>query len=166
MKMKWRSLFCLLTCLLMQNLVSGDGVKGVFSVDKKADQFFFICELGNWQHLNESKISLSYKDRESGDYYCGPEASYITVTVKFRTCETCIELDAPSLSIVIVGNILATFFVAYAVYSITGQPKNKSFSGNKASDKVTLLNGEQDTYQQLNPGQSAEYSRLKGGRRA
>ncbi|KAK2831137.1 hypothetical protein Q7C36_016223 [Tachysurus vachellii] len=162
--MKWRSLFCLLTCLLMQNLVYGE--KTEISVAKKADQFVFTCSKGNWQHLSENLFSLSYKDTESGDYKCGTDVDYITVTVKFRTCESCIELDALSLSAVIVGNILATFFVAYAVYSITGQPKNKSFSGNKASDKVTLLNGEQDTYQQLNPGQSAEYSRLKGGRRA
>ncbi|XP_026994509.1 T-cell surface glycoprotein CD3 gamma chain-like [Tachysurus fulvidraco] len=164
MKMKWRSLLCLLTCLLMQNLVYGDEE---ISVKKNGDQFVFTCAKGTWHHGNASNtLSLSYKDGKSGDYKCGPEENYITVTVKFRTCESCIELNESSLSIVIVGNLLATFFIAYAVYSITGQPKNKSFSGNKASDKVNLLNGEQDTYQPLNPGQSAEYSRLKGGRRA
>ncbi|MCJ8739825.1 hypothetical protein PDJAM_G00051830 [Pangasius djambal] len=83
-----------------------------------------------------------------------------------RACENCIDLDVTALSVVVVGNLLATFLIAWAVYSITGQPKGKIFSGNKASDKVNLLsNGDRDTYQQLTPGQNSEYSGLVGVRK-
>ncbi|KAG7322052.1 hypothetical protein KOW79_014910 [Hemibagrus wyckioides] len=161
--MKWGCFFCLLPCLLMQDLVSG---AEPISVTKSLGVFQFTCMKWSSLEENEKLLNLSYKDGDSGDYICEHDGKSITLTVRFRTCENCIQLDAPALSAVIVGNIVATFFVAFAVYSIAGESKGKSFSGNKASDKVNLLtNGETDTYQQLNPGQSAEYSRLKGGRR-
>ncbi|KAK3561352.1 hypothetical protein QTP86_030643, partial [Hemibagrus guttatus] len=124
--------------------------KGQITVKKSGDVYVFECN--KWLNLyNEpsNQFNLSYKDENSGDYKCEIKDNNITMTVKFRTCESCIELDKTSLIAVILGNIVATFFVAFAVYSITGQSKGKSFSGNKASDKVNLLNnGETDTYQQ------------------
>lgn len=54
-------------------------------VEKKPDHFVFNCKKGDWEKGNGSKMSLSYKDGMSGDYKCGPEESYLTVTVKFRS---------------------------------------------------------------------------------
>ncbi|KAB5550123.1 hypothetical protein PHYPO_G00050090 [Pangasianodon hypophthalmus] len=118
--MKWRSLFFLFTCLLMQKLVSGDGEP------------------------------FTYRRTPTG-YDLTLKRVNIQLLVQFRTCENCIDLDITALSFVIVGNLLATVLIAWAVYSITGQPKGRNFSGNKASDKVNLIsNGERDTYQVWN----------------
>ncbi|XP_053503568.1 T-cell surface glycoprotein CD3 gamma chain [Ictalurus furcatus] len=165
--MKWRSLLFLFTCLLMQKLVSGQEKTAVFTLKQKLNDFEFSCKNGKWQIPADDTgvLKLYYKDEDSGDYQCedtSTEGKFSKITVKFRTCDNCIELDTPALTAIIVGNILATFLIAFAVYSITAQPKGKNFSGNKASDKVNLItNGDRDTYQQLNPGQNSEYSRLE-----
>ncbi|KAF4085766.1 hypothetical protein AMELA_G00098520 [Ameiurus melas] len=164
--MKWRSLFFLFTCLLMQELVSGEAEKEPFTLKKKFNEFEFSCKNGKLVTSDDNRrdvITLSYKDEDSGQFSCEiNEIKVSEITVKFRTCDNCIQLDTPALTAIIVGNILATFLIAFAVYSITAQPKGKNFSGNKASDKVNLItNGDRDTYQQLNPGQNSEYSRLE-----
>nr|NP_001187238.1 CD3 gamma/delta precursor [Ictalurus punctatus]ACN96560.1 CD3 gamma/delta [Ictalurus punctatus] len=161
--MKWRSLLFLFTCLLMQKLVSGQENE-LFKVKKTQDLFTFRCNNGKWNLENGNtpdEINLPYKDLNSV-YTCSKNEKIYEITIKFRTCDNCIELDTPALTAIIVGNILATFLIAFAVYSITAQPKGKNFSGNKASDKVNLItNGDRETYQQLNPGQNSEYSRLE-----
>ncbi|XP_026799120.3 T-cell surface glycoprotein CD3 delta chain [Pangasianodon hypophthalmus] len=164
--MKWRSLFFLFTCLLMQKLVSGDGEP--FTYRRTPTGYDLTCSGGKWESENlNNTLPLEYKDENSKEYVCRPEkGDPIQLLVQFRTCENCIDLDITALSFVIVGNLLATVLIAWAVYSITGQPKGRNFSGNKASDKVNLIsNGERDTYQQLTPGQNSEYSGLVGVRK-
>ncbi|XP_053363539.1 T-cell surface glycoprotein CD3 delta chain-like [Clarias gariepinus] len=171
--MKWKILIFHFTCLLMQKLVSGQDKDGEISMTKISNLFVFKCTNGEFKYQNETtspELKLIYEEKDSKEYMCvksgDPQTPLSTILVKFRTCDNCIELDAPSLSAIIVGNLVATFLIAFAVYSITRQPKGRNFTGNKASDKVNLLpNGEGDTYQPLTPGQNSEYSRLDGVRK-
>ncbi|KAF7699703.1 T-cell surface glycoprotein CD3 delta chain-like [Silurus meridionalis] len=159
--MKWRTLLFLFTCFLMQKVIFGDDEP--ITVKKGIGSFKFTCTKGNWaSDWVEKEITLDNKDEDSGEYKCGVENSdEKTITIRFRTCDNCIEIDAPSLTGIIVGNLVTTFLIGYAVYSIVSQPKGKTFSGNKASDKVNLIpNGDRETYQPLAAGQSSEYSRL------
>ncbi|KAL6471991.1 hypothetical protein MHYP_G00206410 [Metynnis hypsauchen] len=75
-------------------------------------------------------------------------------------------MNFTAIAAIATGNLLATILIGVAVYSLSAQPKGKSFSGNKASDKEHLIrNGDGDTYQPLAPGQKSEYQTLGGARR-
>ncbi|KAI5625413.1 hypothetical protein C0J50_14959, partial [Silurus asotus] len=104
-------------------------------VKKEKGRFVVTCTKGNWVPAQADKeITLDNKDESSGEYTCGEENNddkFKTITIRFRTCDNCIEIDAPSLTGIIVGNIVTTFLIGYAVYSIVSQPKGKTFSGNK-----------------------------------
>ncbi|XP_048837050.1 T-cell surface glycoprotein CD3 gamma chain-like [Brienomyrus brachyistius] len=108
-------------------------------------------------------LVLDYNDAASGEYHCISDSTNVTILVKFRTCDNCIQLDIGSLMGLIIGDILATFFIGAAVYLVVSQPKARAYgsSYSKASDRQNLIQNQQnDTYMPLQ-GHSSEYSKLE-----
>ncbi|CAM5121738.1 unnamed protein product [Natator depressus] len=76
--------------------------------------------------------------------------------VYFRMCQNCIELDAATISGIVVADIIATVLLAIAVYCITGQDSGRLL---RASDRQNLIANEQ-LYQPLGERDNEQYSRL------
>lgn len=63
--------------------------------------------------------NLPYKDENTGEYTCtksGDGGGSLSIYVKFRTCDNCIELDTTSIAGMAIGNLVATCVVGVAVY--------------------------------------------------
>ncbi|NWR75683.1 CD3D protein, partial [Centropus unirufus] len=60
--------------------------------------------------------------------------------VHYRMCQNCIEVDVPTISGIVVADVIATVFLAVAVYCITGQDKGRL---SRASDRQNLIANEQ-----------------------
>ncbi|KAI4879548.1 hypothetical protein NFI96_030825, partial [Prochilodus magdalenae] len=134
----------------------------VIMFTKNADWTELRCTGGMWdsnipEHDQFKHIDVDFKKDTKFIKTCynkeptkdgEPIPTPVQVYVKVRTCDTCLELDPLTLAAIFGGSILTTALIAVAVYSLSAQPKGKSFSGNKASDRVNLIpNGEGDTYQ-------------------
>ncbi|NWH27409.1 CD3G protein, partial [Grus americana] len=52
-----------------------------------------------------------------------------SLQVHYRMCQNCIEVDAPTISGIVVADVVATVFLAVAVYCITGQDKGRMSRG-------------------------------------
>ncbi|NXD86977.1 CD3G protein, partial [Halcyon senegalensis] len=63
-----------------------------------------------------------------------------TLQVYYRMCQNCIEVDAPTISGIVVADVIATAFLAVAVYCVTGQDKGRM---SRASDRQNLIANEQ-----------------------
>uniref|UniRef100_A0A3B1KCG6 CD3 gamma/delta subunit Ig-like domain-containing protein n=1 Tax=Astyanax mexicanus TaxID=7994 RepID=A0A3B1KCG6_ASTMX len=123
------------------------------------------CTGGEWKSGN-STLEIKLRDDSVHTDTCtknkdGKSEIHANLYVKVRTAANLIEMDVLTLSLIIGGNIVMYFLLGGVVYSLSSQPRaQRTFSGNKASDKQVLIqNGERDTYQQLNANKS-EYSAL------
>lgn len=106
--------------------------------------------------INEDSTELNL-GAETGDprgvYECTVGYS---VQVYFRMCQNCIELDAATISGIVVADVIATVFLAIAVYCITSQESGRHL---RASDRQNLIANEQ-LYQPLGERDNEQYSRL------
>ncbi|NXF38497.1 CD3D protein, partial [Nyctibius bracteatus] len=77
-----------------------------------------------------------------GTYKCRTEGrpESPSLQVYYRMCQNCIEVDAPTISGIVVADVVATVFLAVAVYCITGQAKGRM---SRASDRQNLIANEQ-----------------------
>ncbi|XP_074018461.1 T-cell surface glycoprotein CD3 gamma chain-like [Numenius arquata] len=109
--------------------------------------------VGNTTQLDLGRIY----DDPRGSYMCraGRKASP-PLQVHYRMCQNCIEVDAPTISGIVVADVIATVFLAVAVYCITGQDKGRM---SRASDRQNLIANEQ-LYQPLGERDDGQYSRL------
>ncbi|XP_034610799.1 T-cell surface glycoprotein CD3 delta chain-like [Trachemys scripta elegans] len=106
--------------------------------------------LGN----NSTELNLGAEaDDPRGVYRCNDSTP---VQVYFRMCQNCIELDAATISGIVVADVIATVFLAIAVYCITGQDSGRRL---RASDRQNLIANEQ-LYQPLGERDNEQYSRL------
>ncbi|KAF1476668.1 T-cell surface glycoprotein CD3 delta chain, partial [Pygoscelis antarcticus] len=66
-----------------------------------------------------------------GIYRCETESKkqIRPLQVHYRMCQNCIEVDAPTISGIVVADVVATIFLAVAVYCITGQDKGRMSRG-------------------------------------
>ncbi|KAF1450558.1 CD3D protein, partial [Pygoscelis papua] len=66
-----------------------------------------------------------------GIYRCETESKQRSppLQVHYRMCQNCIEVDAPTISGIVVADVVATIFLAVAVYCITGQDKGRMSRG-------------------------------------
>ncbi|KFO92324.1 T-cell surface glycoprotein CD3 gamma chain, partial [Buceros rhinoceros silvestris] len=107
---------------------------------------------------NVTRLDLgSAYDDPRGIYACeinGKRSS--SLQVHYRMCQNCIEVDAPTISGIVVADVVATIFLAVAVYCITGQDKGRM---SRASDRQNLIANEQ-LYQPLGERDDGQYSRL------
>ncbi|NWW88401.1 CD3D protein, partial [Rhynochetos jubatus] len=51
--------------------------------------------------------------------------------VYYRMCQNCIEVDAPTISGIVIADVIATVFLAVAVYCITGHDKGRMSRGER-----------------------------------
>ncbi|XP_062409174.1 T-cell surface glycoprotein CD3 delta chain-like [Sardina pilchardus] len=165
-------------------LLIGTAEGGAFSITAQKDKegVKLTCTKGNhWKHNgvyynDTATISLEYQDDKSGEYECFSTPvddddvaadSLGTYHVRFRTCDSCIQLDAPALAGIVVGNVVATVLIGVAVYFISTQSKGSSLPSNKASkesDRRNLISNDQ-TYQPLGPHGRDDYDVLHTRRR-
>ncbi|NWZ58169.1 CD3D protein, partial [Haliaeetus albicilla] len=66
-----------------------------------------------------------------GVYVCQLEGrnEHSELQVHYRMCQNCIEVDASTISGIVVADVVATIFLAVAVYCITGQDKGRMSRG-------------------------------------
>ncbi|NXL64979.1 CD3D protein, partial [Chordeiles acutipennis] len=65
-----------------------------------------------------------------GTYTCETESrKKRSLQVHYRMCQNCIEVDAPTISGIVITDVVATVFLAIAVYCITGQDKGHMSRG-------------------------------------
>ncbi|XP_024063120.1 T-cell surface glycoprotein CD3 delta chain-like [Terrapene carolina triunguis] len=103
---------------------------------------------------NSTELNLGAEaDDPRGVYMCNDGSA---VQVYFRMCQNCIELDAATISGIVVADVIATVFLAIAVYCITGQDSGRRL---RASDRQNLIANEQ-LYQPLGERDNEQYSRL------
>ncbi|XP_061074404.1 T-cell surface glycoprotein CD3 delta chain-like [Conger conger] len=150
-------IFCSFDSLAISTKEAGDGVKITCTNSEiwhKDDAFY----------RNASELELQYSDDNSGEYSCVKGEIKHNILVKFRTCDNCIALDTGTVVGIIVGEVVATLLIGWAVYLLASQPQGKVFNqANKASDRQNLIQNQQNdsTYQQLSHGNSSEYSHLE-----
>ncbi|XP_061448649.1 T-cell surface glycoprotein CD3 gamma chain-like [Rhineura floridana] len=115
--------------------------------------------------------ALSHTDKElplgfavddpRGFYECNNSKTTDSLHVFFRMCQNCIHLNLATILGVLVASIVATFFLAVAVYCIAAE---KPGQRSQASDKQTLLANEQ-LYQPLGDRSNGQYSHLQAAKR-
>ncbi|KFW70983.1 T-cell surface glycoprotein CD3 delta chain, partial [Pygoscelis adeliae] len=109
------------------------------------------------ENVTQLHLGAVYDDPR-GMYRCETESKKQSspLQVHYRMCQNCIEVDAPTISGIVVADVVATIFLAVAVYCITGQDKGRM---SRASDRQNLIANEQ-LYQPLGERDDAQYSRL------
>ncbi|XP_043936825.1 T-cell surface glycoprotein CD3 gamma chain [Protopterus annectens] len=128
---------------------------------KKNDEKLKLVETSN---LNHTLIAGSVNDEENinGFYECeDEEKKSANIYLFYRRCENCVEMDASTISGIVVADIVATLLIAVAVYCISGQDKSKT---SRASDKQNLIAHDQ-LYQPLRDRVEDSYSHIGVGRR-
>ncbi|NXT42444.1 CD3D protein, partial [Pelecanoides urinatrix] len=112
---------------------------------------------GNRMEGVEEQLDLgSVYDDPRGIYTCDTGDEKKSLQVHYRMCQNCIEVDAPTISGIVIADVVATVFLAVAVYCITGQDKGRM---SRASDRQNLIANEQ-LYQPLGERDDGQYSRL------
>ncbi|KYO47904.1 T-cell surface glycoprotein CD3 delta chain [Alligator mississippiensis] len=134
------------------------------SVDMRNTHLVLKCpEFSTWKKdsvelpVNASELDLGPSVNDPrGVYTCSKGNNQHTMKVHVRMCQNCIELDAATISGIVVADIVATIFLAIAVYCITGQERGHL---SRASDRQNLIANEQ-LYQPLGERDDGHYSRL------
>ncbi|XP_006037428.1 T-cell surface glycoprotein CD3 delta chain [Alligator sinensis] len=106
-------------------------------------------------NVSELDLGPSVNDPR-GVYTCSSDNNNHVMKVHVRMCQNCIELDAATISGIVIADIIATIFLAIAVYCITGQERGHL---SRASDRQNLIANEQ-LYQPLGERDDGHYSRL------
>ncbi|XP_062450617.1 T-cell surface glycoprotein CD3 delta chain [Rhea pennata] len=109
-------------------------------------------EVGNGSRL---ELGSAYDDPR-GVYTCQWQGGSASLQVHYRMCQNCIEVDAATVSGIVVADVVATVFLAIAVYCITGHDQGRM---SRASDRQNLIANEQ-LYQPLGERDDGQYSRL------
>ncbi|NWW63409.1 CD3D protein, partial [Eulacestoma nigropectus] len=74
-----------------------------------------------------------------GLYVCETGGQRKSLQVHYRMCQNCIEVDAPTISGIVIADVVATLFLAVAVYCITGHDRGHT---SRASDRQNLIANE------------------------
>ncbi|NXU50716.1 CD3D protein, partial [Turnix velox] len=74
-----------------------------------------------------------------GTYTCGPDGKSPPLQVHYRMCQNCIEVDIPTISGIVVADVVATIFLAVAVYCITSQDKGRMSRGEEGESPAGFL---------------------------
>ncbi|KFQ20017.1 T-cell surface glycoprotein CD3 delta chain, partial [Mesitornis unicolor] len=156
--------------LLASLAVASWGVRGQTVIVKEVNgKVFLKCKTdsqnqiiwrkdGNWiDNTTELDLGAIYDDPR-GIYTCETEGVKASTPLQlhYRMCQNCIEVDAPTISGIVIADVVATVLLAVAVYCITGHDKGRM---SRASDRQNLIANEQ-VYQPLGERDDGQYSRL------
>ncbi|KAM6400286.1 T-cell surface glycoprotein CD3 gamma chain-like [Rhynochetos jubatus] len=154
--------------LLASLAVASRGVRGQQVVVKEASgKVFLQCGTveGQVVWLKDGNSITNTTQLDLGAVYNDPRGIYECEVggkmskpfqVYYRMCQNCIEVDAPTISGIVIADVIATVFLAVAVYCITGHDKGRM---SRASDRQNLIANEQ-LYQPLGEREDGQYSRL------
>uniref|UniRef100_A0A8C6YV95 CD3 delta subunit of T-cell receptor complex n=2 Tax=Nothoprocta TaxID=8806 RepID=A0A8C6YV95_NOTPE len=145
-----------LTPLLARILRAAKGVAGAVLVKEASGRVALQCDAGkdaavSWWRRGEPVGSGPRL--ELGAAHDDPRGLY---TCRVSVCQNCIELDAATISGIVVADVVATVFLAIAVYCISGHDKGRL---SRASDRQNLIANDQ-LYQPLGERNDGQYSRL------
>ncbi|XP_014740154.1 PREDICTED: T-cell surface glycoprotein CD3 gamma chain-like [Sturnus vulgaris] len=154
--------------LLASLAVASWGVRGQIYVKEFSGKVFLECvqsKTGDksitwWKDGSsvgqEAQLDLStVYDDPRGLYVCETGGQKISLQVHYRMCQNCIEVDAPTISGIVIADVLATLLLAVAVYCISGHDRSHT---SRASDRQNLIANE--LYQPLGERENEQYSRL------
>ncbi|XP_054458039.1 T-cell surface glycoprotein CD3 delta chain-like isoform X2 [Anoplopoma fimbria] len=122
---------------------------------------------------DEGLEKLEYKDENTGEYFCVDSKNNdvkAKLFVKFRTCDNCIELDAGSITGMVIGNVVATAVIGVSVYLLASQARiGPVTSHKKSSDRPRPVPNNvgrepNDHYQSLKVRQKETYDVLNTAR--
>ncbi|XP_066420433.1 T-cell surface glycoprotein CD3 gamma chain-like [Molothrus aeneus] len=156
--------------LLASLAVASWGVRGQIFVKEFSGKVFLECVRGQGKNItwwrdgsivgHEAQLDLSgVYDDPRGLYTCETGDKMISLQVHYRMCQNCIEVDAPTISGIVIADVVATLFLAVAVYCISGHNRGHT---SRASDKQNLISNE--LYQPLGEREEEQYSRLAPAR--
>ncbi|KAF1417856.1 T-cell surface glycoprotein CD3 delta chain, partial [Spheniscus magellanicus] len=165
----WRARALGAWALLASLAVASWGVRGQEVIVKEASgKVFLQCITSSQSQItwlksgtrieNVTQLDLgAVYDDPRGIYTCttGSDKKSVSLQVHYRMCQNCIEVDAPTISGIVVADVVATIFLAVAVYCITGQDKGRM---SRASDRQNLIANE--LYQPLGERDDGQYSQL------
>ncbi|XP_050766880.1 T-cell surface glycoprotein CD3 gamma chain-like isoform X2 [Gymnogyps californianus] len=166
----WRGRALGAWALLASLAAASWGVRGENIIVKEASgKVFLQCVTGSQSEviwLKDGKTIGNTTQLDLGAVYDDPRGTYTCETesgrksfhlqLHYRMCQNCIEVDAPTISGIVIADVVATVFLAVAVYCITGQDKGRM---SRASDRQNLIANEQ-LYQPLGERDDGQYSRL------
>ncbi|KFP25751.1 T-cell surface glycoprotein CD3 delta chain, partial [Colius striatus] len=126
----------------------------------KPTQIMWWKDGNNIENKTQLDLGAIYSDPR-GVYVCEIEGGKKSspLQVHYRMCQNCIEVDAPTISGIVVADVIATMLLAVAVYCITGHKGRLS----RASDRQNLIANEQ-LYQPLGERNEGQYSQLAPAR--
>ncbi|NXP23942.1 CD3D protein, partial [Scytalopus superciliaris] len=75
-----------------------------------------------------------------GLYTCDLESKSTKLQVHYRMCQNCIEVDAATISGIVIADVVATALLAVAVYCVTGHNRGHM---SRASDRQNLIANDQ-----------------------
>ncbi|KAK1147721.1 T-cell surface glycoprotein CD3 delta chain-like isoform X1 [Acipenser oxyrinchus oxyrinchus] len=165
MAVGWVFITSLITALLLVELVNmqnaAETVPDIKVESEGEEDIKLTCENGKWVN-NDSELSLKNEDSNSNEYACVKGEKKHRIYVKFRTCNNCLQLEAGTVSGIVVGDVIATVLIAVAVYCVSSQQKSGGYIGNKASDRQNLLmnDGNNMVYEPLRERDDGAYSKL------
>ncbi|XP_074891226.1 T-cell surface glycoprotein CD3 delta chain isoform X2 [Buteo buteo] len=155
----WRGK-ALVTWVLLTSLATASwGIQVILK--EVSGKVFLQCETNprsqiTW--LKDGNIIGNGTQLDLGAVYNDPRGVYTCQSEdgNEHVCQNCIEVDASTISGIVVADVVATIFLAVAVYCITGQDKGRM---SRASDRQNLIANEQ-LYQPLGERDDGQYSRL------
>ncbi|XP_029964923.1 T-cell surface glycoprotein CD3 delta chain [Salarias fasciatus] len=138
------------------------GADATITVREVYDGIELTCPTGlTFSKTDKNTLHLPYKDEKSGEYTCvnathenSPQD--ISIYVKFRTCDNCIELDTSSIAGLAIGEVVATAVVGVAVYLFASVVRSGvATPSSKRSDRLPPrprepIGASSDPYQRLN----------------
>ncbi|NWW72049.1 CD3D protein, partial [Climacteris rufus] len=74
-----------------------------------------------------------------GLYMCAVGEKTKSLQLHYRMCQNCIEVDAATISGIVIADVVATLLLAVAVYCITGHARGHT---SRASDRQNLISNE------------------------
>ncbi|XP_035009505.2 T-cell surface glycoprotein CD3 delta chain [Hippoglossus stenolepis] len=142
-------------CLLLLWTLPDTAAVEKIGVTTTLDGIKMTCKGGGeyFPSTQEPSMNLIYKDENTGEYHClKNETKLITIFVKFRTCDTCIELNPASIAGIAIGDAVATIVLGVAVYLVASQagpvsPHKKTSNRQPPTD--TRSRTPNDPYQRL-----------------
>ncbi|KAM6370473.1 T-cell surface glycoprotein CD3 delta chain [Pluvialis apricaria] len=165
----WRGRALGAWALLASLAVASWSVRGQQIIVKEASGNVFLQCVTTSQSpvtwVKDTKILGNGTQLDLGAMYDDPRGIYVCETgdgkksslqVHYRMCQNCIEVDAPTISGIVIADVVSTVLLAVAVYCITGQDKGRM---SRASDRQNLIANEQ-LYQPLGERDDGQYSRL------
>ncbi|KAM6432329.1 T-cell surface glycoprotein CD3 delta chain [Liasis olivaceus] len=137
------------------------------TIKQKGNTVFLICEGGNNQtSWTKGRMTLSHQGKElslgpvmddpRGFFECQINKKNRSLQVFFRMCQNCIRLDYTTILAISVASLLATIFLAVAVYHMAVEERGRP---SQASDKQSLLANDQP-YQPLREHNYGPYSHI------